>query len=420
MRTEFVSSDMVEKEMSDIETGKKMRSSSIFNKVDNYMAADMVRAQGVYPYFREIISEQDTEVLLKGGKKVLMLGSNSYLGLTNHEEVKRASIEAIEKYGSGCAGSRFLNGTLDIHQILEKELAEFVGMEDALLYSTGFQVNQGVISALISRHDYVILDSYNHASIIDGARLSRGIVCKYQHNSIEDLERVLEKIPAEKGKLIVTDGVFSMEGDVANLPGIVELAEKYSASVMVDDAHGIGVMGKRGEGTSAHFGLTDKVDLIMGTFSKSLASIGGFIASDSKTIDYLKHHSRALIFSASMAPSSAASALAALRLMKKEPERLEQLWYNTELMRSGLDELGFDTGDSETPVIPVMVGDFEKVFVMCKRLEDEGIFINPVVPPAVPPTGSLIRISLMANHTEQQIKFALSKMEKVGRELGVI
>ncbi len=397
-----------------------MRNKAIFNKVDSYTRSEEAKKAGVYPYFREIISEQDTEVYLIGNRKVLMLGSNSYMGLTNHPEVKKASQEAIEKYGTGCAGSRFLNGTLDIHRELEEELAEFVGKDAALLYSTGFSVNQGVIATLTGRHDHVILDSLNHASIIDGARLSMAKVHRYRHNDMVELERVLKSIPEEKGKFIVADGVFSMDGDIADLPRMVELAQKYNAVVMMDDAHSLGVLGHNGRGTADHFGLTDKVDLIMGTFSKSLASIGGFVASDHKTIEFLRHHSRALIFSASMAPASAASALAALRIIKREPERLEQLWENTKMMKEGLEALGYDTGLSETPVLPVMIGDVENVFVMCKMLEDEGVFINPVIPPAVPANESLIRISLMATHTKEQIDFALGKLESIGKKLGVI
>ncbi len=397
-----------------------MRNRAIYNKIDNYKAAEETRKAGLYPYFREIISEQDTEVYLMGGKKVLMLGSNSYMGLTNHPEVKKAAEDATRKYGTGCAGSRFLNGTLDIHQQLEEELAKYVGKDAALLFSTGFSVNQGVIATLCGRHDHIIMDQYDHASIIDGARLSGSTLSRYKHNNMEDLESALYSIPEEKGKFIVVDGIFSMDGDIAKLPEIVELAERYSAVVMVDDAHSIGVIGENGSGTASHFGLTDKVDLIMGTFSKSLASVGGFVASDHQTIDFLKHNSRALIFSASMPPAMAAAALAALHIIIREPERRVKLWENTKMMAEGLKEMGYDIGPSETPVIPVLIGDMERVFVMCKMLEEEGIFVNPVIAPAVPANACLIRISLMANHTEEQILFALDKMKLVGRELRVI
>ncbi|MFH1092359.1 MAG: pyridoxal phosphate-dependent aminotransferase family protein [Pseudomonadota bacterium] len=396
-----------------------MRAGNIFDKVDAYTLTIEAKKIGIYPYFREIVSEQDTEVILKNGRKVLMLGSNSYLGLTNHPQVKEAAIQAVRKYGSGCAGSRFLNGTLDLHHELEDELADFVGKEAALLYTTGFQVNQGVIATLLGRNDHVILDKYDHASIIDGAALSLARSIRFSHNDIESLDKILADIPPDKGKFIVTEGVFSMHGDIARLPEIIELAEKHQAVVMIDDAHALGVIWPGGQGTAAHFGLTDKVEVIMGTFSKSLASIGGFAASDQQTIEYLKHHSRALIFSASPPPASAAAALAALRIIKREPERLQQLWQNTALMRSGLQSLGYDTGRSETPIIPVFIGEMMNMIHMNVRLEEEGLFVNPVIPPAVPPSECLLRISLMATHTPKQIEFALDKLEKTGREFGV-
>ncbi|MFH1139608.1 MAG: aminotransferase class I/II-fold pyridoxal phosphate-dependent enzyme [Pseudomonadota bacterium] len=375
---------------------------------------------GLYPYFRQITSEQDTEVILKGNKKVLMLGSNSYMGLTNHPEIKEAAQAAVRKYGTGCAGSRFLNGTLDIHEELEGELAAWVGKEAAVLFSTGFLVNVGVISTIPNRHDYIIMDKYDHASIIDGARLSSAKSIRYPHNDMEKLDKMLADLPGECGKFIVADGIFSMEGDIVKLPELVRLAEKYDAALMIDDAHALGVLGRRGSGTADHFGLTDQVDFIMGTFSKSLASIGGYIATDRQTIDYLKHHSRAIIFVASLPPASAASALAALKIIQREPERIAQLWKNTAMMREGLQSLGFDTGKSETPVIPVHIGELFQLFKLNRRLEEEGLFINPVVPPAVPPNDCLIRISLMATHTEKQIEFALDKLGKVGKEFGVI
>ncbi len=397
-----------------------MRNNSIFKKIDSYTISFQGKKVGLYPYFREITSEQDTEVILKGNKKVLMLGSNSYLGLTNHPEVKEAATEAIKKYGTGCAGSRFLNGTLDIHEELERELAHWVGKEAALLFSTGFQVIQGIIATVLDRHDHIVMDSYNHASIVDAAKLSMAGINRYPHNDMEKLEKILLRIPGDKAKFIVVDGIFSMEGDIVKLPELVALAEKYDAAVMIDDAHAIGVLGKDGSGTASHFGLTNKVDFIMGTFSKSLASIGGFVAADKQSIEFLKHHSRALIFSASMPPASAASVLKALEIIKREPERIERLWKNTEMMREGLNSLGFDTGLSETPIIPIHIGDIIVLLKMCKRLEEEHIFVNPVIPPAVRPNDCLLRISLMATHTESQINFALEKLKAIGKELKVV
>jgi len=397
-----------------------VRTKSIFDKCDAYQRTIIAKKEGYYSYFKVITSEQDTEVYLANGKKVLMLGSNSYMGLTNHPEVKEAARQAITKYGTGCAGSPFLNGTLDIHEELSAELAAFVGKESAILYSTGFGVNQGVISSLTGRHDFIFMDVLNHASIIEGARLAHANIKRYKHNDMEDLERLLASVPREKGKFIVADGIFSMDGDILKLPQVIALAEKYEAVVMVDDAHALGVIGPKGDGTAAHFGLTAKTDLIMGTFSKSLASIGGLIAGDEQTMEFLRHHSRALIFSASMPPASAASALAALRIIKREPWRIEKLWKNTTMLREGLQKLGFDTGLSETPVIPFFVGEDMLAFIMRKRLEEEGIFVNPVINPAVPKDKALIRLSLMSNHTEEQIAFALEKIALCGREIGII
>jgi 8-amino-7-oxononanoate synthase len=390
----------------------------IHDKVVKFMAAREVISMGLYPYFRAIDSDQDTIVKI-GGKKILMMGSNNYLGLTNHPEVKKAAIEAIRRFGTGCAGSRFLNGTLRIHLELEEKLAEFMHKEAVLLYSTGFQVNQGVLATLMGRSSYIITDKLDHASIIDGARLSFAKMVKFEHNDMKDLERVLESL-ANQAKLIVTEGVFSMDGDIATLPDIVKLAEKYEADVMVDDAHSIGVLGPNGDGTAAHFGLTDKVELIMGTFSKSLASVGGFVASSEDVIHYLKHHSRALIFSASPPPASVASVLKALEILQREPERREKLWENAEHFHQGLKALGFNTGESETPIIPVVIGDDLQVFRLCHRLQEEGIFVNPVVSPAVNPGQALIRFSLMSTHQDHQIDFALEKLEKVGKELNII
>ncbi len=391
----------------------------IIDRVREFTAAREAEAMGIYPYFRPIESEQGTVVNIMG-KKVLMLGSNNYLGLTNHPEVKKAAQDAIEKFGTGCAGSRFLNGTLSIHLELEEKLAEFMGREAVLLYSTGFMVNQGVIYTLVGRDSYVICDKLNHASIIDGARLAFGKMLKYDHNNMDSLREVLSNLKPEASKLIVVDGVFSMEGDIANLPEIVKIAKEFDAEIMVDDAHSIGVLGPRGNGTAAHFGLDEDVDLVMGTFSKSLASIGGFVAGNEDFIHYLKHHSRALIFSASPAPASVASVLKALEIIQREPERREKLWENTKRLHQGCKQLGFDTHNAETPIIPIIVGDNMKVFMMCKQLNEEGVFVNPVVSPAVPPGDQLIRLSLMSTHTFEQIDFALEKMEKVGKALEII
>ncbi|MBI4776420.1 MAG: aminotransferase class I/II-fold pyridoxal phosphate-dependent enzyme [Deltaproteobacteria bacterium] len=396
------------------------RPDSIFRKIDTYSVSLEAKKLGIYPYFREITSEQNTEVRLKQGGNVLMLGSNNYLGLANHPEVKEAAIKATEKYGATCAGSRFLNGTLDLHTELESELAAWVGKESALLYTTGFQVGQGVLAAILGRRDHVLLDRHNHASILDGAKLSPAAIDRYMHNDMEHLEELLSHMEEDQGRMIVVDGVFSMEGDIVRLPRLLELADTWHAAVMVDDAHGLGVLGELGRGTASFFGLTDKVDLIMGTLSKSLASVGGFVAADEQTIEYLKHHSRALIFSASMPPSSAAAALAALKVIKREPERIERLWENTERMRRGLTSLGYDTGLSETPIIPIHVGNLDTLARMFKRLETEGIFVNPIIPPAVPPNHCLLRISLMATHSPAQIDRALDILGRVGRELNVI
>jgi 8-amino-7-oxononanoate synthase len=391
---------------------------SLFDKVRNFKEAARIRAAGLYPYFRTITSAQDSEVVING-KKVLMLGSNSYLGLTNHPKIKEAAIAAVEKYGTGCAGSRFLNGTLDIHIELEQALARLVNKEAALLYSTGFQVNLGVISTLVGKGDFVLADKCDHASIIEGCRLSYGQIVRFPHKDMEALERRLQQIDPAAGKLIVVDGVFSMEGDIIQLPELCRLASQYGAAVMVDDAHSIGVLGEKGAGTASHFGLTDQVHLIMGTFSKSLASLGGFIASDAETIDYLKHNSRSLNYSASMSPANAAAVIAALRIMESEPERIEKLWHNAERLKQGLVSLGFDLGASATPILPVYCRDTVVAFKFCRRLGEEGVFVNPVVSPGVPPGEELLRVSLMATHTDSQIDFALDKFAKVGRELGV-
>lgn len=353
------------------------------------------------------------------GKKVLMFGSNSYLGLTNHPKVIEAAVDATRKYGTGCAGSRFLNGTLDIHLELEKELAEFVGKEDALVYSTGFQVNLGVVSCVTGREDYIICDELDHASIVEGRRLSFSTCYKYKHNNMESLENELKKCKPESVKLIIVDGVFSMEGDIANLPEIVRLSKKYNANIMVDEAHGLGVLGDHGRGTCNHFGLTKDVDLIMGTFSKSLAAIGGFIAADKSIINYLRHNSRSYIFSASNTPSATAAAREALHIMKREPERIQKLWDNTNYALDCFRTLGFEIGSTSTPIIPLYVRDMEKTFVVTKMLFDEGIFVNPVVPPACSPNDTLIRFSLMATHSKEQIDYAIEKLVKCFNALDI-
>lgn len=388
-------------------------------KLSKYDAPQKAKALGVYPYFRKIESDQDTEVLING-KKVLMFGSNSYLGLTNHPKIKEAAIAAIRKYGTGCAGSRFLNGTLDIHEELEHRLAKFVGKEEAIIYSTGFQVNLGVVSCVTGRGDYILWDELDHASIIEGHRLSFSTPVKYRHNDMQSLEDRLRNCNPDKVKLIVTDGVFSMEGDVANLPEIVRLAKQYNAAVMVDEAHGIGVFGRDGRGTCDHFGVTDDVDLIMGTFSKSFASLGGFIATDKVTANYLRHNSRSYIFSASITPASTAAVGAALDIMESEPERIANLWDVTNYALEGFRRIGCEIGNTCTPIIPLFIRDNEKTFRVTRDLFDEGIFVNPVVSPAVAPKDTLIRFSLMATHTRAQVDVALEKIEKCFKHLDII
>lgn len=384
-----------------------------------YDRPQKVAAAGLYPFFRIIESEQDTEVTING-EQVLMFGSNSYLGLTTHPALKEASKSAIDKYGSGCAGSRFLNGTLDLHIELEEKLAKFVGKESALVFSTGFQVNLGVISSIPGRHDYIIMDDLDHACIIDGARLSFAKSLKYRHNDMASLEKVLQKCKEDSIKLIAVDGVFSMEGDLANLPEIVKLAKKYKANIFVDDAHGIGVMGKLGAGTADHFGLTNDVDMIMGTFSKSLASIGGFVAADNDTINYLKHNARSLIFSASIAPANAASVIAAIDLIQQEPERIEKLWINTYYAMDRLNAAGFDIGHTVTPIIPIYIRDNAKTFMLTKMLLEQGIFVNPIVTPAVSNESSLIRYSLMATHSIDQIDESIDKITAIAKKLDIL
>ena len=388
-------------------------------RLAKYTLPQQYQAKGVYPYFRAIEGKQGTEVEM-GGHHVLMFGSNAYTGLTGDERIIQAGIKAMEKYGSGCAGSRFLNGTLDLHVKLEKELAEFIGKEDALCYSTGFTVNSGVISCLTGREDYIICDDRDHASIVDGRRLSFSTCLKYKHNDMADLERQLQKCAPEAVKLIVVDGVFSMEGDLANLPEIVKLKHKYNATIMVDEAHGIGVFGRQGRGVCDYFGLTGEVDLIMGTFSKSLASIGGFIAADESIINWLRHNSRTYIFSASNTPAATACAMEALHIIQQEPERIEALWDVTRYALKRFREEGFEIGETESPIIPLYVRDTEKTFVATARAFEEGVFINPVIPPACAPHDTLVRVALMATHTKEQVDRAVAALGKVFRELDII
>lgn len=388
-------------------------------RLAKYDLPQRVKAVNAYPYFREIDGKQGTEVDMDG-HKVLMFGSNAYTGLTGDERVIEAGVKALRKYGSGCAGSRFLNGTLDIHVQLEKELAEFIGKDEALCFSTGFSVNSGVIACLTGKDDYIICDDRDHASIVDGRRLSFSKQLKYKHNDMADLERQLQRCPDDCVKLIVVDGVFSMEGDLAKLPEIVELKKKYkNVSIMVDEAHSIGVFGKQGRGVCDHFGLTDEVDLIMGTFSKSLASIGGFIAADDIIINYLRHNARTYIFSASDTPAATASAMEALHIIQQEPERIERLWEITRYALQEFKKAGFEIGDTESPIIPLYVRDMEKTFFATKYAFDHGIFINPVIPPACAPQDTLVRVALMATHTKEQVDRAVRELSAVFRQLEI-
>ena len=388
-------------------------------KYKSYRLPQKYMAEGVYPYFREITSKQGTEVEM-GGHKVLMFGSNAYTGLTGDQRIIDAAKAALDKYGSGCAGSRFLNGTLDLHVQLEKELATYVGKDETLCFSTGFFVNSGVLAVVVGRGDYIICDDRDHASIVDGRRLSFATQLHYKHNDMEDLERVLKNLPHEAIKLIVVDGVFSMEGDLANLPKIVELKHKYNCSIMVDEAHGLGVFGKQGRGVCDYFGLTDEVDLIMGTFSKSMASIGGFIASDKDTINYLRHTCRTYIFSASNTPAATAAALEALHIIQNEPERIEKLWNVTRYALRRFKEEGFEIGETESPIIPLYVHDVDKTFLATAKAFEYGVFINPVIPPACAPQDTLVRFALMATHTEEQVERGVQILKRVFTELGII
>lgn len=390
----------------------------IFTKCFEFDTAKEAIKQGFYPYFIPLNENEGTEVLYQG-KRLIMCGSNNYLGLTTHPKVKEAAKAALDRFGTSCTGSRFLNGTLVLHEQLESELAEWVGMDAALIFSTGMQTNLGTISALVGRDDIVILDKDDHASIVDGARLGYGKIERYRHNDVEHFERVMKSLPEQPGKLVVMDGLFSMEGDLADLPHLVPIARKYGARIMVDDAHGMGVLGK-GRGTAAHWGMTDQIDLVMSTFSKSFASLGGFIAGNHDVVHYIKHHARSLIFSASIPASNAASALAALQVMREEPERIERVNEIGRRMRAGYRSLGFDIGKSETPVVPIIIGDDMKTFLFWKSLFENGVFVNPVISPAVSPGHQLLRTSYMATHTDDQLDRVLEIFGRVGKDLGII
>lgn len=388
-------------------------------KLARFTAPQEAKAKGVYPYFTPISSEQNTEVIVSG-RKVLMFGSNSYLGLTNHPKIKEAAIEAIKKYGSGCAGSPFLNGTLDLHIQLQDELAEFLGKDGVMLFSAGFQANSGVIPSITGRNDYVIFDERDHASIMEGKTITFANTLKYKHLNMEDLERVLKRCPIEASKLVVTDGVFSMEGDIAPIDKMVEICNRYQATLMVDEAHALGVFGRQGRGSCDHFNQLNNVELVMGTFSKSLASVGGFIAGDKETINWMKHNVRPYIFTASISPASTASALAALHVMQEEPERNVALWDNTHYAMKAFRDLGFEIGNTESPIIPLYVRDYDKTFLLMHMLFEQGVFITPVIPPAVPAEDTLIRMALMATHTHEQIDYAVEKIYQSFKQLDIL
>jgi 8-amino-7-oxononanoate synthase len=391
----------------------------LYEKCYRFTAAEEVIKMGCYPYFIPLSDTEGTEVTIDG-RRLIMIGSNNYLGLTTHPRVREAAVEAIRRYGTSCTGSRFLNGTLDLHRQLEGELADFVGKEAALVFSTGYQTNVGTISALVGKDDVVITDREDHASIVDGCRLSFGQMLRFRHSSMDSLERTLAKCEPDQGKLVVVDGIFSMGGDIAPLPGMIPLCKRYKARLMVDDAHATGVLGQNGRGTASHFGVTDDVDLIMGTFSKSFASLGGFIAGDKAAIHYIQHHARSLIFSAAMPAANVAACLAALEIMRTEPERPKRLLDIAQKMRQGFQDLGYDTGLSQTPIIPIIIGDDIPTFRIWRALFDAGVYTNAVVPPAVPPSKSLLRTSYMATHTDEQLDRVLELFERVGKEVGVI
>jgi 8-amino-7-oxononanoate synthase len=391
----------------------------LFDKCHAYTKAEEVKALGLYPYFKPISESEDTVVVIEGQRRI-MLGSNNYLGLTHHPKVLEAASRALHTYGSGCTGSRFLNGSLDLHVQLEAALAEFLGKDDCIVFSTGYGANLGLISGIIGRSEIVFLDKQDHASIVDGAKLSYGTTERFQHGDYAALERLLQRHDTAKGRLVVVDGVYSMEGDVADVPELVRLCRKYGAALAIDDAHSLGVLGPQGDGTAAHFGMSDEVDLIVGTFSKSLASVGGFIAGSDRVINYLRHHSRPFIFTAALPPSNTAGVLAALEVMKREPERREQLWHNTRRLASGLRSLGYEIGPTETPIVPVLIGPLDRTLIMWRKMFDAGVFTNPVVPPAVPQAQCRLRTSLMATHTDEQIDFCLDAFSRIGKELGAI
>ena len=391
---------------------------ALLDKCRNFTKAREVKAAGLYPYFKPISESEDTVVMIEGRKRI-MLGSNNYLGLTHHPRVLEAAARALTRYGSGCTGSRFLNGTLDLHGQLEDAIAQFLGKESCLVFSTGYNANLGLISALVTRGEVVFLDKLDHASIVDGAKMSFGESERFNHGDLANLERKMER-NAGKGALIVVDGVYSMEGDIADLPGLLRVGRKYGAALAVDDAHALGVIGPNGDGTAAHWGVVDEVDVIAGTFSKSLASIGGFVAASEQIVDFIRHHARPLIFTASLPPANTAGVLAALQVLQDEPERRTQLWANTRRLQEGFRSLGFEIGPTETPIVPVLIGPMDKTFVMWRRLFDAGVFTNPVMPPAVPPSQCRLRTSVMATHTFEQIDFCLEQFATIGRELGVV
>ena len=392
---------------------------ALFDKCRQFTKAREIQAAGLYPYFKPISESEDTVVVIEGQKRI-MLGSNNYLGLTHHPKVLEAASRALHRYGSGCTGSRFLNGTLDLHGQLERALAEFLGKEDCLVFSTGYSANLGLISGLVGRGDLVYLDKLDHASIVDGAKMSFGETIRFNHGDLAGLERLIEKNRGSRGAMIVVDGVYSMEGDIADVPELSRISRKYGVALALDDAHALGVLGPNGDGTAAHFGMTDDVDIIAGTFSKSLASIGGFVTASENVIHYLRHHSRPLIFTASLPPANTAGVLAALEVLRTEPDRRERLWANTKRLHEGFRSLGFEIGETQTPIVPVLIGPLETTFVMWRKLFDAGVFTNPVAPPAVPPSQCRLRTSLMATHSFDQIDFCLEAFGRIGHELGVI